>query len=134
MGDAHVVGSAHEGGGDVEQVAAGGDEGFIEVDEVVPLTLVYGAEVILEILKEGRVEVGGLKGIPMLALPVAVGADDDVLHRTFAHDEVGLVYGYGQMEGTVGRVDGAAVAQCLLDVVLVLLNQNRFTAHEGSEP
>lgn len=126
--------SAHEDGGDVEQVAAGGDECFVEVDEIAPLTLVYGAEVVLEILEEGRVEVGRLKGIPVLSLPVGVGADDDVLHGAFTHDEGGLVYGYGQMERTVGRVDGAAVAECLLDVVLVLLNQNRFTAHEGSEP
>ena len=128
------MGCASEVGGDVEQLAAGGYECFVEIDEIAPLTLVDGAEVVLEILEEGRVEVCRLKGIPVLSLPVGVGADDDVLHGTFTHDEGGLVYGYGQMERTVGRVDGAAVAECLLDVVLVLLNQNRFTAHEGSEP
>ena len=120
---------------DVDEAAAEVDEGFVHVHEVGPLTLEEGAEVVLKVFEEGGVEVGGLDGVPVLVLPVGAVADADVAHEAFgAGGEVGFVDGHGQMERAVRRVDGAAVADGLLVVVLVLLKKNRFAQIELSEP
>lgn len=109
-------------------------ERFVEVDEVGPPLLVERAEVVLQIFEEWGVVVAGLQGIPMLALPLAVVADAHVFHGAFPVAEGAAVYGYGEVERSVGRVDGAAVAYGLLLVVFVLLNPSWFVSQEVDEP
>ena len=133
-GEAGVGGGAGEVRMKVEQFAALMDEGFVEVDEEGPVALVEGAEVVLQILEEGGVEVAGLEGVPVLALPVAVGADAHVLHQALPCMEGAPVHGDGEVERAIGRVDDAAVAEALLLIVLVLLNQHGFSLDEGEEP
>ena len=134
LANALVLLGAGEGGGEVEQFAALMDEGFVEVDEEVPVAFVEGTEVVLQILEEGGVEVAGLEGIPVLALPVGVTADAHVLHLAMAATEGAAVDGDGEGERAVGRVDDAAVAEALLLVVLVLLNENWFALEQEGEP
>lgn len=57
----------------------------------------------------------------MLALPWRVVAYLYVFHLAFAKVEVLFVNWYGECERTVGGVDGASVADGLLDEVFVLL-------------
>lgn len=132
--DACVGFCLFECGVDVEQFAAFVDEGFVEVYEEGPRSLVEGTEIVLEVFEEGRVEVGGLQGVPMLVLPIAVGADAHILHQAFAAHKGALVHGDGKGKRTVGRIDGATVAKGLLVVVLVLFNEDRLALLEGNEP
>jgi len=119
---------------EVEEFEALLGEGFVEVDEEGAGALVEGAKIVLEVLEEGGVVVAGLDGVPVLALPVGVGTDAHVLHKAMATLEGAAVDGDGEVERAVGGVDGAAVADGLLVVVLVLLNENRFVSEEGDEP
>ncbi len=112
----------------VEELAALLYERLVEVDEVGPPLLVERAEVVLQIFEEWGVVVAGFQGIPMLALPLAVVADAHVFHGAFPVAEGAAVYGYGEVERSVGRVDGAAVAYGLLLVVFVLLNPSWFVS------
>ena len=125
-GDAGVLLSSSEVGLEVQQFAALGNEDFVKVHEERPVAFVEGAEIVLKIFEEGGVEVGSLQGVPMLVLPVAVGADAYILHLALSGDEVGFVDGDGKIQQAIGRIDGASVANGLLVVVFVLLNENGF--------
>lgn len=120
---------------DVDELAAEVDEGFVHVHEVGPPALEERTEVVLKVFEEGGVEVGGLDGVPVLMLPVGAVADTHVAHQAFGScGEVGFVNGYGELEWSVGRVDGATVADGLLVEVLVLLKKNWFAQVKLSEP
>ena len=120
---------------DVEQFTTFGNKGFIEIHEEIPFLFEERTEIILEILEEGRVEVGGFQCIPMLMLPIGMRADTNVLHQTFSpSSKVALVNRYGQMKRTIRRINGASIADGLLLKVLVLFNENWFARQEMSEP
>ena len=109
-------------------------QSFIEVGEKSPRTLIERAEVVLEILKERGVEVRGFKRIPVLPLPICVGADADVLHDAFPRHESAAVDRDGEVQRAIGRIDGTTVAEGLFLIVLMLLNENRFARQQMSEP
>lgn len=83
-------------------MAALADECLVEVDEEGPVLFVEWAEVILQIFEEWRVEVTRLECVPMLTLPVGVGADAHVLHQAMPPMEGASVHGDGQGEWAVG--------------------------------
>ena len=118
----------------VEELAALMDECFVEVDEECPWLLEDGAEVVLQVFEEGGVEVACLQCIPVQPLPVGMAADANVSHRAFPFCEGAAVNGNGQVQRSVGRVDGASVADGLLLVVFVLFNQNWFVSQKVDEP
>ncbi len=133
--DAEELGGARRTLVDVKDAEATLYEGFVEIDEVFPLTFVDRTEVVLEVFEEWGVVITGLEGKPVLVLPVELMAQLDVAHETFAPiGEVALVDRDGQGETTVRGVDIASVAECLLLEVLVDLNSNWFAALESSEP
>ena len=125
-GDAGVLLGSSQVGLEIQQFAALGNEGFVKVHEERPAAFVKGTEIVLKILEEGGVEVGCLQGVPMLVLPVAVCADAYILHLAFSGDEIGFVDGNGKIQQSIGRIDGASVANGLLVVVFVLLNEDGF--------
>ena len=110
------------------------DEGFVEIHQECPLLFINGAEIILQIFEEGGFEVGGFDSVPMLPLPIAVSADAYIFHQAFAADKVAFVDGDREVELPIGRVDSAAVAEGLLEVVLMLFNENWFARLETYEP
>lgn len=118
----------------VEKLVALMDECFVEVDEECPWLLEDGTEIILQVFKEGGVEIACFQCIPMLSLPVGVAADAYVSHRAFPFFEGAAVNGNGQVQRSIGRVDGASVADGLLLIVLVLFNQNWFVSQKVDEP
>ncbi len=93
-------------------------QGFIEVDEKSPLLLIEGTEIVLQIFKEGRIEVTRLQSVPMLPLPVVVCAD--------ARD--------GKVQRAIRGINRAAIANSLLMVVLILFNENWLARHKADEP
>ena len=109
-------------------------QGFIEVDEKSPLLLIEGAEVILQILKEGRIEVTRLQSVPMLPLPVVVCADAHIFHQAFSLHEIAAVYRNGKVQRAIRRINRAAIANSLLMVVLVLLYHYGLSLDKGREP
>jgi len=131
---AHVVWATLQVGLNIKKFTALEDECLIEVYEKLPMLFVERAEIILKILKEGRVEVGGLKCIPMLMLPVAMSADANVFHQTLATRKIAMVNRNGKVKFPVWRVDGTAIANGLLREVLVLLYENRLMSHELCKP
>ena len=117
-----VVRGALHVGSEVYQRADQTAEGFVEVHQELVLPLVEGAEIVLVILEERRVVVGGLQGVPMQVAPVAVVGDADVAREAF--QRVGLHGGDGEDQRAVRRGDGAAVAVGLLGVMVVLLHED----------
>ena len=109
-------------------------QGFIEVDEESPLLLIEGAEVILQILKEGRIEVTRLQSVPMLPLPVVVCADAHIFHQAFSLHEIAAVYRNGKVQRAIRGINRAAIANSLLMVVLVLLYHYGLSLDKGREP
>ena len=109
-------------------------QGFIEVDEKSPLLLIEGAEVILQILKEGRIEVTRLQSVPMLPLPVVVCADAHIFHQAFPLHEIAAVNRDGKVQRAIRGINRAAIANSLLMVVLVLLYHYGLSLDKGREP
>ena len=56
----------------------------VEVVKKRHLLLVEGTEIVFVVEEEGSVAIGCLQGVPMLMTPVAMIADADVSHQTFA--------------------------------------------------
>lgn len=109
-------------------------QGFIEVDEESPLLLIEGAEIILQIFKEGRIEVTCLQSVPMLPLPGVVCADAHIFHQAFSLHEIAAVYRNGKVQRAIRGINRAAIANSLLMVVLVLFNENWLARHKADEP
>ena len=78
------------------------NESFVEVHQECPLLLINGTEIILQIFKERRLKIGGLDGVPMLPLPIAVGADAYIFHQAFTTDKVAFVDGDREVELPIG--------------------------------
>ena len=98
-------------GVDVEQLAHQQRNLHVEVVEKLPSPLEKGVQVVGVILKEGRLAVGCLQGIPVQPAPLAVVADAYVARERF----VGVVAdGYGERLRPVGCGDDTAVAVGLL--------------------
>ena len=91
----------------------------VEIEEELVFLLVEGADVILIILEERALAIGGKERIPVDVAPVGVVGDADVLHRQ--RDVV--IGGDGEREGAVGGRDEHAVTIGLLDKALVALYQ-----------
>ena len=91
----------------------------VEIEEELVFLLVEGADVVLVILEEGALAVGGEERIPVNMAPVGVVGDADVFHR----QRCVVVRGDGEGEGAVGGWDEHAVAISLLDKALVALYQ-----------
>ena len=91
----------------------------VEIEEELVFLLVEGADVVLIILEEGALAIGGEKRIPVDVTPVGVVGDADVLHR---QGDV-VIGGDGERERTVGGRDDHTVAIGLLDKALVALYQ-----------
>ena len=109
-------------------------QGFIEVDEESPLLLIEGTEIVLQILKEGRIEVTRLQSVPMLPLPVVVCADAHIFHQAFSLHEIAAVYRNGKVQRAIRGINRAAIANSLLMVVLVLLYHYGLSLDKGREP
>ncbi len=91
----------------------------VEIEEELVFLLVEGADVVLVILEERALAVGGKERIPVDVAPVGVVGDADVLHR-----QGGVVVGGdGERERAVGGGDEHAVTIGLLDKALVALYQ-----------
>ena len=91
----------------------------VEIEEELVFLLVEGADVVLIILEERALAIGGEKRIPVDVAPVGVVGDADVLHR---QGDV-VIGGDGERERTVGGRDEHTVAIGLLDKALVALYQ-----------
>ena len=86
----------------VKELTTFGSKCFVEVHKKVPFLFVKRTEIVLKIFKERGVEVGGLKCIPMLMLPVRVCTDAYIFHQTFsAGSEIAFVNGYGQVKRAI---------------------------------
>ena len=64
---------------DIDQIAHFLADGLVEVEEKLPFLFKERTDIILIIIKEGRLSIGTLQGVPMQMPPVAVIADADVL-------------------------------------------------------
>ena len=134
-GAAGILGGVPDIRLDVYKFTTFQSEGFVQVHKECPLPLVYGQEVVLQVFEEGGVVVGGAYGVPVLVLPRFPIAYPYVFHQAFGScAEVGLVYWHGQAKYSVWGINGAAVADCLLVEVLVLLYNYRFARTELGEP
>ena len=109
-------------------------QGFIEVDEESPLLLIEGTEIVLQILKEGRIEVTRLQSVPMLPLPVVVCADAHIFHQALSLHEIAAVNRDGKVQRAIWGINRAAIANSLLMVVLILFNENWLARHKADEP
>ena len=111
------------------------NEFLIQVHEPFPPFIIYRAEVILEIFKEGRVVVARLEGIPMLFLPVAMVAYQYILHQALALHKGTPIHRDGERKRPVRRIDPAPVVQSLLLIVCPLFYQNWFVRlQQSNEP
>ena len=91
----------------------------VEIEEKLVFLLVEGADVVLVILEEWALAVGGKERIPVDVAPVGVVGDADVLHR---QGDV-VIGGDGERKRAVGGRDEHAVTIGLLDKALVALYQ-----------
>ena len=86
----------------VKELTTFGNKCFVEVHKEGPFLFVKRTEIVLKIFKERGVEVGGLKCIPMLMLPIRMRADAYIFHQTFsAGSEIAFVNGYGQVKRAI---------------------------------
>jgi hypothetical protein len=91
----------------------------VEIEEELVFLLVEGADVVLIILEERALAIGGKERIPVDVAPVGVVGDADVLHR---QGDV-VIGGDGERKRAVGGRDEHAVTIGLLDKALVALYQ-----------
>ena len=91
----------------------------VEIEEELVFLLVEGADVVLVILEERALSIGGKERIPVDVAPVGVVGDADVLHR----QRCVVVRWDGEREGAVGGRDDHTVTIGLLDKALVALYQ-----------
>ena len=81
--------------------------------------VVEGSKVIGIILKEGALAVGSLQGTPVVMPPVAVVAETNILDRCVGGS---CADWDDQVLRTVRHGYATAVAPCLLDIVLMLID------------
>ena len=85
-------------------------------------------EVVLKIFKERRIEIGCLKGIPMLSSPIIMIAYAHIFHQAFSSYKIRPVYWHRKIQNAIRRVDSATIPDALLDIMFMLFYENRFTA------
>ena len=103
----------------IQQVTDQTAQFLVEVEEELVFLFEEGADVVLIILEEWTLAIGGEERIPVDMAPVGVVGDADIFHR----QRCVMVRGDGEREGAVGGRDDHTVAIGLLDKALVALYQ-----------